>query len=279
MTLLHSFKLRGLRRANQPVGIGTIISALIILIAVAWALVPSLFTTHDPISGGETKALLAPSATHWFGTDAVGRDLYTRVVYGARQTLLGALLAVAFGFVVGTLLGVIAGVRRGSLETVIMRLVDVLLSIPGLLLSLTVIIVLGFGTFNAALAVGVTSVATFARLARSEVLTVAASDYVEAAYGSGGSSSHVLFRHVLPNSLTAVVALAAVQFGSAILQLATLGFLGFGAPPPVPEWGLLIAESRDYIATAGWLTILPGIVVAAVVLAANNLSRTLQKVV
>lgn len=258
---------------------GTIVSALVLLVAVAWAAFPGLFTSHDPISGGTSQALLAPSGTHWFGTDAVGRDLYTRVVYGARQTLLGALLAVAFGFVCGTLLGVLAGVRGGWLDTFIMRLVDVLLSIPGLLLSLTVIMVLGFGTFNAAIAVGVTSVATFARLARSEVLTVAASDFVEAAYGSGGSGAHVLFRHILPNSLTAVVALAAVQFGSAILQLATLGFLGFGAPPPMPEWGLLIAESRDYIATAGWLTVLPGIVVAAVVLAANNLSRTLQKVV
>ncbi|AWB82519.1 peptide ABC transporter permease [Corynebacterium yudongzhengii] len=258
---------------------GTVAAGLVLLIAVAWAAFPSLFTTHDPISGGDTPALLAPSGTHWFGTDAVGRDLYTRVVYGTRQTMLGALVAVAFGFVVGTLLGVIAGVRRGWLETVIMRLVDVLLSIPGLLLSLTVIIVLGFGTFNAAIAVGVTSVATFARLARSEVLAVAGSDFVEAAYGAGGTSAHVLFRHILPNSLTAVVALVAVQFGSAILQLATLGFLGFGAPPPVPEWGLIIAESRDYIATAGWLTILPGIVVAAVVLAANTLSRTLQKVV
>ncbi|WCZ33040.1 ABC transporter permease [Corynebacterium massiliense] len=255
----------------------TVASLVILAIAILWALVPGLFTNQNPIQGGDTPALLAPSGEHWFGTDPVGRDLYTRVVYGARQSLLGALLAVLFGLVVGTILGVIAGVNKGVVDSVIMRVVDVFLSIPSLLLSLTVIMVLGHGTFNAAIAVGVTSVATFARLARSQVLAVAASDYVEAAYGSGASPARVLFRHVLPNSLGAVVAVAALQFGLAILQLATLGFLGYGAPPPVPEWGLLVSESRDYIATAGWLTLLPGVVIVLVVLAANHLSQTLRK--
>ena len=256
---------------------GTIISLIVLGLAVLCALFPQLFTSQDPNQGGDTTALLQPSFQHWFGTDAVGRDLYTRVVYGARQSLLGALLAVLFGLIVGTILGIIAGVRRGWVDAVIMRIVDVLLSIPGLLLSLSVIIVLGHGIFNAAIAVGITSVATFARLARSQVLSVAGSDFVEAAYGSGGSSFQVLVRHILPNSLTAVFAVAALQFGLAILQLATLGFLGYGAPPPTPEWGLLISESRDYIATAGWLTIAPGIVIVAVVLAANYLSQTLRK--
>ena len=155
--------------------------------------------------------------------------------------------------------------------------VDVLLVVPSLLLSLSVIILLGFGTWNAALAVGVTSVATFARLARSQVLGVAASDFVEAAYGSGASRGQVLVRHILPNSLAPVIGLAAVQFGSALLQLATLGFLGYGAPPPTPEWGLLIAEARDHIATAWWLTILPGLVIVAVVVAANHLSQRIQE--
>ena len=256
---------------------GTILSLIVLGLAVLCALFPQLFTSQDPNQGGDTTALLQPSFQHWFGTDAVGRDLYTRVVYGARQSLLGALLAVLFGLIVGTILGIIAGVRRGWVDAVIMRVVDVLLSIPGLLLSLSVIIVLGHGIFNAAIAVGITSVATFARLARSQVLSVAGSDFVEAAYGSGGSSFQVLVRHILPNSLTAVFAVAALQFGLAILQLATLGFLGYGAPPPTPEWGLLISESRDYIATAGWLTIAPGLVIVAVVLAANHLSQTLRK--
>lgn len=266
-----------LKPAQLKVRPGTAISLIVLGLAVLCALVPQLFTSQDPNQGGDTTALLAPSFQHWFGTDAVGRDLYTRVVYGARQSLLGALLAVLFGLVVGTLLGVIAGVNKGWLDAAIMRVVDVLLSIPALLLSLSVIIVLGHGIFNAAIAVGVTSVATFARLARSQVLSVAGADFVEAAYGSGGTPLQVLMRHILPNSLTSVSAVAALQFGLAILQLATLGFLGYGAPPPTPEWGLLISESRDYIATAGWLTLAPGLVIVAVVLAANHLSQILRK--
>lgn len=254
----------------------TIIAIVVLALAILAAIVPRLFTGQDP-TAGTAEALMAPSSQNWFGTDSVGRDLYARVIYGARESLSGAVVAVLVGLVFGTLIGLIAGTQRGWVDSVLMRLVDVLLSIPSLLLSLSVIILLGFGTMNAAIAVGITSVATFARLARSQVLTVAASDFVEAAYGAGGSQLQVLFRHVLPNSLTPVLALAALQFGSALLQLATLGFLGYGAPPPTPEWGLLIADSRDYIATSWWLTILPGLVIVAVVLAANHLSQIIRK--
>lgn len=255
---------------------GVLLSILILGLAILAALVPGMFTGHDPYSG-ETVALLPPSGEHWFGTDSVGRDLYARVIYGARQTLLGALIAVLVGIVFGTLLGLLAGALRGWVDTAIMRLVDVLLSVPALLLSLAVIILLGYGTINAAIAVGITSVATFARMARSQVISVAGADFVEAAYGSGGTRSRVLLRHILPNSLTPVLALAALQFGSAILQLSVLGFLGYGAPPPTPEWGLLIADARDYMATAWWLTVLPGLVIVLVVLAANHLSRSIRR--
>jgi len=260
---------------------GVWIAGLIVLLAVAWALVPGLFASGDPTESGTTEPLLAPAGDHWFGTDSVGRDLYTRVVWGARHSLSGALVAVLVGMVVGTLLGLVAGSVRGGrngwLDTLIMRIVDVLLSIPALLLSLSVIILLGYGTMNAAIAVGVTNVAMFARLARSEVLGVAAADFVEAAYGSGGTAWSVLWRHILPNSLTPVLALAALQFGSAILQLSTLGFLGYGAPPPTPEWGLIISEGRDFIATSWWLSVLPGLAIVLVVLATNYLSQALQR--
>lgn len=255
---------------------GAILSIVVLALAVLMALIPGLFTSQSPFDS-QTTALLAPSGEHWFGTDSVGRDLYARVVYGARETLLGALIAVLVGLIVGTLIGLLAGSQRGWVDTLLMRFVDVLLSIPALLLSLSVIILLGYGTMNAAIAVGVTSVATFARLARSQVITVAGSDFVEAAYGSGGTQVQVLFRHILPNSLTPVLALAALQFGSAILQLSILGFLGYGAPPPTPEWGLLISDARDYMATSWWLTVLPGLVIIVVVLSANYLSRIIRK--
>ncbi len=256
---------------------GLYLAVAVLAVAVLWALVPGVFAPGDPLTGVPADKLLPPSAAHWFGTDALGRDLFGRVVHGAVHSLSGALIAVTVGLALGTIVGAIAGAVGGVIDDVLMRLVDVLLAIPGLLLSLSVIILLGFGTVNAALAVGLGSVAAFARLMRSEVARVRRTEYVEAAYGSGGTFLAVLRRHVLPNSLTPILALAALQFGTAILAISTLGFLGYGAPPPTPEWGLLIAEGRNYIGTSWWLTALPGLVVVAVVLSANRISHRLGR--
>ncbi|MEV4897000.1 ABC transporter permease [Nonomuraea sp. NPDC050547] len=252
------------------------LSWLVVALVVLWAVVPWLFTGYDPLNGVPAEKLQGPSAAHWFGTDAVGRDVFARVVHGSVHSLSGAFVAVGVGLVLGTLLGLLAGSAGGPADEVIMRLMDVLLSVPGLLLALTVIILLGPGTVNVAIAVGVGSVAAFARLARAEVVRVRRSDYVEAAFGSGGTFAAVLWRHVLPNSLGPVVALAALQFGVAILAISTLGFLGYGAEPPTPEWGLLISEGRNYLATSWWLTTLPGAVVVAVVLAAGRISKEIR---
>lgn len=245
----------------------------IMITALLMALAPQLFSGYNPLEGTAGAQRLAPQAGHWLGTDQLGRDLWTRIVYGAVHSLSAALAAVAIGLLVGTALGTLAGAVAGRVESLVMRLVDVLLAIPSLLLSLTVIILLGFGTVNAAVAVGVAAIASFARLARAEVVRVRHSDYVEAAFGSGGTFFAVFWRHILPNSLTAVLAFATLQFGQAILALSTLSFLGYGTPPPVPEWGLLIAEGRNYLSTAWWLTTFPGVAVVAVVLAANRISR------
>lgn len=259
-----------------PLGLG--LSWLILAVAFFWAVAPWLFTSYNPLEGVGGEQLRRPDASHLLGTDALGRDLYARIVYGAVHSLTGAFVAVGLGLVVGTTIGVVAGSVRRRVDDAIMRLVDVLLSIPSLMLSLSIIILLGFGTVNAAIAVGFTSIARFARLSRSEVVRVRRSDYVEAAFGSGGTFVAVLWRHVLPNSLTSVFAIAALQFGSAVLQISTLGFLGYGAPPPTPEWGLLIAEGRNYISTAWWLTTAPGVIVVLVVLSANRVSQSFAKV-
>ncbi|MEV0234567.1 ABC transporter permease [Nonomuraea sp. NPDC050786] len=256
---------------------GLVLAWFPIALVVLWAVAPGLFTGYDPIAGVPAEKLQAPSADHLFGTDAVGRDLFARVVHGSVHSLTGAFVAVAVGLVAGTLLGLLAGSAGGVLDDAVMRIVDVLLSVPGLLLALTVIILLGPGTVNVAIAVGVGSVAAFARLSRSEVVRVRRTDYVEAAFGSGGRFLAVLWRHVLPNSLGPVIALAALQFGMAILAISTLSFLGYGAEPPTPEWGLLISEGRNYLATSWWLTTLPGAVVVAVVLAAGRVSRSLRR--
>jgi peptide/nickel transport system permease protein len=249
-----------------------VLSVLAIAVVVLWAVVPAIFTPYDPLLSTDAGGLQAPSLAHPFGTDSIGRDLLSRVIHGSIHSLSGAFVAVTLGLVVGTLLGLVAGSIGGVVEEIIMRFVDVLLSIPGLLLALTVVILLGFGTINAAVAVGIASIATFARLVRSQVISVRRTEYVEAAFGSGGNFASVLWRHVLPNSMGPVIALAALQFGVAILSISTLGFLGYGAPPPQPEWGLLISEGRNYVATSWWLTTLPGLVVVVVVLSANRIS-------
>lgn len=261
-------------RGIQP---GLVLSWVVMAIVLLWALFPRWFTNYSATVGIARQQLRAPSAEHWLGTDALGRDLLARIIYGAGNSLSGAFVAVGVGLLVGTTLGVIAGSARGRIDGAIMRGVDVLLSIPQLLLSLSIVILLGFGIVNAAIAVGITSIASFARLSRSEVVRVRASDYVEAAFGSGGTFIRVLLRHILPNSLNSVIAFAALQLGWAILTISTLGFLGYGAPPPTPEWGLLIAEGRNYLARAWWLTTIPGIVVILVVLSANRISQSFGK--
>lgn len=269
-------KTAGFSRVLRPPP-SLVLAWLVLATAILWAIVPGLFTGYDPLQSVPGGQLKAPSAAHLLGTDSLGRDLYARIVYGAVHSLSGALAAVGVGFFVGTALGVTAGSIGGWIDDILMRAVDVLLSIPTLLLSLSIIILLGFGTLNAAIAVGATAIAGFARLTRSEVVRVRRADYVEAAFGSGGSFAKVLWRHILPNSLTSVIAFAALQLGWALLQISTLGFLGYGPPPPTPEWGLLVAEGRNYLATAWWLTAAPGVAVVTVVLSANRISQSIGR--
>lgn len=256
---------------------GLLVAVLIIALVVLTALWPSLFATHGPLDSVPAERLQPPSSAHWFGTDVLGRDTWSRTVHGSVRSLSGAALAVTFGLGVGSLLGLVAGYFGGFVDSVVGRVIDVLLAIPGLLLTMAIVVTFGFGTVNAALAVGLASVASFARLARTEVMRVRRLDFVEAAAGSGVRVPGVIFRHVLPNSVNTVFALAALQFGVAILAIATLGFLGFGTPPPTPEWGLLIAEGRDFMGKAWWLTVMPGLVVVAVVLAANRISIEIRR--
>jgi peptide/nickel transport system permease protein len=252
---------------------GLALAVAVLGLVLLWAALPGLFAGGDPTAVKPADKLLPPSAEHWFGTDQLGRDLYTRIVYGARVSLSAAALAVAVGVVVGSLLGAIAGWCGGIVDTATMRLIDVVLSIPGLLLAITIVALLGFGILQAAIAVGLTSASTFARLIRSEVLSAKASSYVDAAITSGASSLAILRRHAIPNAIAPTLALATVQFGIAIVWIASLSFLGLGAQPPDPEWGRLVADGRSVIATRGWLTLYPCLTIVAVVLAANCVSR------
>lgn len=266
---------RGQRDVLKHMWLGA--SVIVLLLALGFALFPSIFASGDPLLGTPADKLQAPSASHWFGTDNIGRDVFTRVVHGSGLSLTATLLAVGIALVVGSIIGLVSGAVGGIVDAVLMRIVDVLLSIPTLLLSLALVTALGFGTVNVAIAVGVTLIANFARVMRSEVLRVRRSLYVEAAYASGVRWFDVFRRHILRNSYGPVIALAAVEFGMAVLAVSALSFLGFGATPPTPEWGSLISEGRNFLATAWWMTTLPGLVIVAVVVSAHRLGHALER--
>ncbi len=265
------------RKAGLAGNIGLGVAVLVVLVVIAWAIWPGLFTATDPAAVDTADRLQSPSGAHPFGTNQLGQDVYARTVYAASVTLSASALAVGLGFVVGSVLGLLAGYLRGWVDEVIMRIVDVFLSIPAILLSIAIVASLGFGIVEIGIAVGITSMATFARVMRSSVLQNAQAVYVEAATMSGARWYTVLWRHILPNSITPVVSLIALEFGVALLAISSLSFLGFGAPPDVPEWGALISAGRDYMATAWWLTVLPGLVISIVVLATSYISNRIAR--
>jgi peptide/nickel transport system permease protein len=265
------------RPSLRPGSIATGVALLILATVVLWTFFPSWFTTHDPIVGDGAQKFLPPSWENWFGTDRAGRDTFTRVVHGTRNTVYGAVIGTSIGLAVGTVIGVTAGVLRGAVDAVFMRLIDVLLALPGFLLALCVVAAFGPGTTHVAIGVGIAAIAPFARVARGEALRVVQLEYVDAARISGARPGAVLFRHVLPNSAGPIVALIPTELGATVLNIAGLGFLGYGAPPPTPEWGTLLSEGRDYLANAWWLTTLPGIVVLVAVLAVARAGHLLQR--
>jgi peptide/nickel transport system permease protein len=252
------------------------LSFAVIALVIAWSLAPGLFTSHSPVNGIPADKLLGPGAEHWFGTDHLGRDLYTRVVYGTASSVTSALIAVVIAAVAGGLIGLLAGFLGGWVDIVLARLVDVLLAIPNFLLAVIVVTAIGFDTTNAAIATGISAVAVFARVMRSEVIKTRQATFVEASFLLGGSRWHILLRHVLPNASRSVLPLAVLQFGLSILVIASLAFLGYGDPPPASDWGLLISIGKDYLKWP-WLVYAPAFVTIGTVLSINRISRWLRK--
>lgn len=252
------------------------LSFAVVALVIAWSLAPGLFTGHDPVNGVPADKLLGPGAAHWFGTDHLGRDLYSRVVHGTASSVMSALVAVVIGVVAGGLIGLLAGFLGGWVDIVLARLVDVLLAIPSFLLAVIVVTALGFDTMNAAIATGVSAVAVFARVMRSEVIKIRQATFVEASFLLGGSRWHILARYVLPNASRSVLPLAVLQFGLSILVIASLAFLGYGDSPPASDWGLLISIGKDYLKWP-WLVYAPALVTIATVLSMNRISRWLRK--
>jgi peptide/nickel transport system permease protein len=260
--------------ARKPV---FVIALLYVLFVIVSAIFPSWFSTGQPYATYPTDTMQPPSLHHLFGTDDLGRDLWTRVLYGSALTIKATITAIAIGLVAGLTFGVVSGFYGGWVDALIMRIVDVLLAIPALLFALAIVTSVGYGTIPVALAIGVGVIPAFARTTRAEVLRVKTQPFVEAARASGASWMRVLLRHILPNSWGPVAVLAVLDAGIAIIAIASLSFLGFGAPPPSSEWGTLISAGRDYLVTSWWLSLMPGIFVTLLVLSLNHLSKTLQE--
>ncbi|WP_261565161.1 ABC transporter permease [Frankia gtarii] len=255
---------------------GLTLSGLLLALVLAWALVPGRFTSQDPLLGVTADRLRPPSGRHPFGTDYLGRDLYSRVVHGAAPSLKATAVAVAVALVAGAVIGTIAGYLGGWIDTALMRVMDVLLAIPGLLLALALVSAIGFGVIHVAIAVAIVSVAGFARVMRAEVLVVRNAMFIDAARGGGARRGRILLTHVVPNAVGPLLALAALDIGSVLLTVSALSFLGFGAAPPAAEWGQLVASGQTYLYAAWWLTTFPGLTIALVVLATNRVARALE---
>lgn len=242
-------------------------------IAALW---PQLLATHDPFAMDLAASLQSPSAAHWFGTDESGRDLYSRVVFGTRESLGIGVGAAAVSLSLAIVLGTLAALGGRIASAVVGWLLEVAFSFPALLLSLLLIALLGPSALTQILAVGIGTAPGYARMVRGQILTAKDSAYVEAAVGLGHPRGRILRRHILPNALRPLVAIFALSIGQSIVWASSLSFLGLGVAPPSPEWGALLDAGRAYITEAGWLTVIPGLVIVLLALAATSLGRHLQ---
>jgi peptide/nickel transport system permease protein len=256
---------------------GLLLAGLFLAVLVLAAINPHWLVAGDPLEASARHAFQAPSAQHWLGTDENGRDVLVRLVHGARPSLLMGIAATALGLVLGIALGLTSGLGPRVVDAAIMRFIDVLLAFPDLLLALVIITFWGQGTLNAVIAVGIASVPRFARMVRAQTHVVRGTAYVEAATTLGIRRSTVIFRHVLPNAIKPILILATIGIGGNIAAGAALSFLGFGAPPPSPEWGSMLSVGRNFLSNAWWLVAWPGVAITLTVLSITALGRELLR--
>ena len=261
---------RVLRRTPARIGLANTVVFLILVIAAP------LVAPYDPYVQDLSSALSPPSADHWFGADQYGRDMFSRVLYGTRTALLAVVVADGLALLLGCTMGLVAGFFGGRTDSAIMRLVDVLLAFPYLLLALIIVAALGPGLTHSMIAIGIVYTPQYARLIRGQVLAVRQADYVRAARALGAWRVRIMLRHVLPNSFTPILVMATLQAGSVIVETAGLSFLGLGAQPPSPDWGALLADGQSYFLTAWWIATFPGLAIFVVVLGFNLLGDALR---
>lgn len=254
------------------------IGLTIILIFIAIAIFAPLLATHDPAAQDLANRLAAPSAVHWFGTDELGRDIYSRLLYGGRVTLGMVIAVVVLVAPIGLAIGCIAGYFGGIVDTILMRITDIFLAFPRLVLALAFVAALKPGVESAVLAIALTAWPPYARMARAETLTVRGSDFIAAYRLTGGSSWRIIFRHIMPLCVPTLIVRVTLDMSSIIITAASLGFLGMGAQPPSPEWGAMIATAKRFIFEQWWVAAIPGIAIFFVSLAFNFLGDALRDV-
>jgi ABC-type dipeptide/oligopeptide/nickel transport system permease subunit len=263
--------LRGLVRQRTA-----IFGLAVILIFVLIAILAPFIAPHDPIVTSLRHRLAGPSHEHLLGRDELGRDILSRLIFGARISLTIGLISVGIGASVGTVLGAISGYYSGKTDLIIQRFIDILLAFPGLLLAILIIAIAGPGLHNLMIAVGIASIPVYVRLVRGSVLSIKELDYISAAKAAGASNYRIIFRHILPNCLAPLIVLSTLQIATAILWAAGLGFLGLGAQPPTPEWGTMLSRGRVFIRAAPHITIFPGLAIMLSVLGFNLLGDGLR---
>jgi peptide/nickel transport system permease protein len=255
---------RRLRRNRAAVAGAGIVTVFVVLAVLAPVLVP-----FNPIQGNLDDRLHPPSATHWLGTDELGRDLFSRILFGARVSLQIQIVAVVLALLVGVVLGSVGGYLGGYVDHVIMRAMDVLLAFPGIFLALGIIAALGPGLLNLMLAAGISSVPQFARIVRASVLSLKEREFVEAALALGSGSGRVMFRHLLPNCLAPIIVQSTLRMATVLLTASGLSFLGLGVQPPTPEWGAMLSNARSYLIVAPHVATIPGLAIMVVVVGFN----------
>ena len=251
------------------------LAVCIILVAV---FAPQICGDVDPIKGNLAEAIMEPSPEHPFGTDKMGRDIFARVIYGSRASLSSTLILVAIVFVIGTILGVVSGYFGGWVDAVIMRIADMMMAFPGLVLAIAVAGILGASIKNAIIAISLVTWPKYARLARSLVMKIRHTDFVAAAMVTGSKTMYMLRKYMFPNTITTLVITAATDIGGLMMELAALSFLGFSAQPPTPEWGAMLNEGRAFMGSAPWLMIYPGLAIFITVVVFNMLGDGLRDV-
>ncbi|MFP4371926.1 MAG: ABC transporter permease [Halanaerobium sp.] len=271
MKFLESKAFRQLKRNKLAIA-GTI---FIITLFIVAAFAP-LIAPYTPYETDFFRTLEGPSSVHWLGTDDLGRDVFSRLLYGARISITIGFISVAIGLVVGVPVGAISGYYGGKIDMFVQRLVDIMMAFPGMLLAIIIVAVMGVGLVNAMIAVGIVSIPTYIRLVRGSVLSIKNREFVQAAKAIGVRESVIIFKHILPHCLAPIIVQSSLQIGVAILWAAGLGFLGLGAQAPTPEWGAMLSQGRGYIRTAHHVTTYPGIAIMLSVLGFNLLGDGLR---